>query len=47
MPHVTHHDEVDITALDAYRRELNTSAQADGYRVTLLAFLLKASPSRR
>jgi pyruvate dehydrogenase E2 component (dihydrolipoamide acetyltransferase) len=45
VPHVTHHDEVDITALDAYRRDLDASARADGYRVTLLAFLLKASVS--
>ncbi len=45
VPHVTHHDEVDITVLDAYRRELDASARADGYRVTLLAFLLKASVS--
>jgi len=45
VPHVTHHDEADITALDAYRKELDTAARADGYRVTLLAFLLKASVS--
>ena len=45
VPHVTHHDEVDITALDAYRQELDASARADGYRVTLLAFLLKAAVS--
>ena len=45
VPHVTHHDEADITVLDAYRRELDTAARADGYRVTLLAFLMKASVS--
>ena len=45
MPHVTHHDEADITVLDAYRKELDTAARADGYRVTLLAFLMKASVS--
>jgi pyruvate dehydrogenase E2 component (dihydrolipoamide acetyltransferase) len=45
VPHVTHDDEADITDLDAYRRELDTAAKADGYRVTLLAFLLKASVS--
>jgi pyruvate dehydrogenase E2 component (dihydrolipoamide acetyltransferase) len=45
VPHVTHHDDADITALDAYRRELDAAARADGYRVTLLAFLLKASVS--
>jgi pyruvate dehydrogenase E2 component (dihydrolipoamide acetyltransferase) len=45
VPHVTHNDEADITELDAYRRELDAAAKADGYRVTLLAFLLKASVS--
>ncbi len=43
VPHVTHDDEADITDLDAYRRDLDTAARADGYRVTLLAFLAKAS----
>jgi pyruvate dehydrogenase E2 component (dihydrolipoyllysine-residue acetyltransferase) len=43
IPHVTHNDEADITDLDEYRRELDTAAKADGYRVTLLAFLMKAS----
>jgi pyruvate dehydrogenase E2 component (dihydrolipoamide acetyltransferase) len=45
VPHVTHGDEADITELDAYRKELDTAAKAEGYRVTLLAFLLKASVS--
>jgi len=45
VPHVTHNDEADITDLDAYRRELDAAAKAEGYRVTLLAFLLKASVS--
>ena len=45
VPHVTHADEADITDLDAFRRELDTAAKAEGYRVTLLAFLLKASVS--
>ena len=45
IPHVTHDDEADITDLDAYRRELDTVARAEGYRVTLLAFLMKASVS--
>ena len=30
VPHVTHNDEADITDLDAYRRELDTAAKADG-----------------
>jgi pyruvate dehydrogenase E2 component (dihydrolipoamide acetyltransferase) len=45
VPHVTHGDEADITEVDAYRKELDTAAKAEGYRVTLLAFLLKASVS--
>jgi pyruvate dehydrogenase E2 component (dihydrolipoamide acetyltransferase) len=43
IPHVTHNDEADITDLDGYRRQLDQAAKADGYRVTLLAFLLKAA----
>ena len=44
VPHVTHNDEADITDLDRYRKELDTAAKNDGdpYRVTLLAFLVKA-----
>jgi pyruvate dehydrogenase E2 component (dihydrolipoamide acetyltransferase) len=42
VPHVTHQDEADITETDGYRKELDTAARADGYRVTLLAFLIKA-----
>ena len=45
VPHVTHNDEADITDLDKYRKELDTAAKADGYRVTLLAFLVKACVS--
>jgi pyruvate dehydrogenase E2 component (dihydrolipoamide acetyltransferase) len=45
VPHVTHSDEADITDLDKYRKELDTAAKADGYRVTLLAFLVKACVS--
>ena len=45
VPHVTHNDEAGITELDGYRRELDTAAKAEGYRVTLLAFLMKAAVS--
>jgi pyruvate dehydrogenase E2 component (dihydrolipoamide acetyltransferase) len=45
VPHVTHNDEADITEIDKYRKELDTAAKADGYRVTLLAFLMKAAVS--
>src|SRR4029453_18385146 len=34
IPPVTHGDEADITELDAYRKELDTAAKAEGYRVT-------------
>jgi pyruvate dehydrogenase E2 component (dihydrolipoamide acetyltransferase) len=43
VPHVTQNDESDITELEAYRKELDTAGKDKGYRVTLLAFLLKAS----
>jgi pyruvate dehydrogenase E2 component (dihydrolipoamide acetyltransferase) len=45
VPHVTHHDEADITELEIYRKELDATAKDKGYRVTLLAFLMRASVS--
>jgi len=42
IPHVTHTDEADITELEAYRKQLDAAGKDKGYRVTLLAFLLKA-----
>ena len=45
IPHVTHNDEADITDLDAYRKEMDTQAKEEGYRVTLLSFVIKASVS--
>lgn len=45
IPAVTHNEEADITELDKYRKELDTAAKAEGYRVTLLSFLIKASVS--
>ncbi len=45
IPHVTHNEEADITELDKYRKELDTQAKEEGYRVTLLSFLVKASVS--
>ncbi len=45
IPHVTVSEEADITELDAYRKELDTAAKADGYRVTLLSFVIKACVS--
>ncbi len=45
VPHVTHNDEADITELDIYRKEMDTMAKEEGYRVTLLSFVIKASVS--
>ena len=45
VPHVTHNDEADITDLDKYRKEMDTMAKDEGYRVTLLSFVIKASVS--
>jgi pyruvate dehydrogenase E2 component (dihydrolipoamide acetyltransferase) len=45
IPHVTQHDEADITQIEAYRKELDAAAKDKGYRVTLLAFLMKAAVS--
>jgi len=42
---VTHQESADITDLDKYRKEMDTQAKADGYRVTLLSFIIKASVS--
>jgi pyruvate dehydrogenase E2 component (dihydrolipoamide acetyltransferase) len=42
IPHVTQHDEADITELEAFRQELNREQEKDGVKVTLLAFLVKA-----
>ena len=45
VPQVTQADEADITELEAYRKELDAAAREQGYRVTLLAFLIKAAVS--
>ncbi len=45
IPHVTHNDEADITDLDRYRKEMDQMAKEEGYRVTLLSFVIKASVS--
>ncbi|HXG27862.1 MAG TPA: dihydrolipoyllysine-residue acetyltransferase [Nevskiales bacterium] len=43
VPHVTQFDEADITELDAFRRESAEDAKKKGIKLTMLAFLLKAS----
>jgi pyruvate dehydrogenase E2 component (dihydrolipoamide acetyltransferase) len=45
VPLVTHQDEADITETEVYRKELDAASKDKGYRVTLLAFLMKASVS--
>lgn len=45
IPHVTHQESADITELDTYRKELDGHAKAEGYRVTLLSFIIKACVS--
>ncbi|MSR14351.1 MAG: biotin/lipoyl-binding protein [Gammaproteobacteria bacterium] len=42
IPHVTQFDEADITELDAFRRSKSDELQAQGRKLTLVAFLLKA-----
>ncbi len=42
VPHVTQHDEADITDLEAFRRTHLEEARERGVRLTLLAFLMKA-----
>lgn len=44
IPHVTHHDEADITELEAFRQAINEEqAKAkSGIKLTLLAFAMKA-----
>ena len=43
IPHVTQHDEADITELEAYRKENAPVAEKQGFKLTMLAFLVKAS----
>ncbi len=43
IPHVTQFDEADITDLEAFRVQLNKENEKAGIKVTMLAFLIKAS----
>ena len=43
IPHVTQHDEADITDLEEFRKSLKNEAEKQGVRVTLLPFLMKAT----
>ena len=42
IPHVTHHDEADITELDHFRKIVDSEQREKGTRVTILAFICKA-----
>jgi pyruvate dehydrogenase E2 component (dihydrolipoamide acetyltransferase) len=43
IPHVTQHDDADITELEALRVALNKENEKAGIKLTMLAFLIKAS----
>ena len=43
IPHVTNHDDVDITDLEAFRVLMNKENEKAGVKLTMLAFLIKAS----
>ena len=42
IPHVTHHDEADISELDIFRKAIDAEERIAGTRVTILAFICKA-----
>ncbi|NNE04226.1 MAG: dihydrolipoyllysine-residue acetyltransferase [Xanthomonadales bacterium] len=42
IPHVTHNDHSDVTALEAFRKENKAKAQEQGFKLTPLVFLIKA-----
>ncbi len=42
IPHVTNHDDADITDLEAFRLLMNKENEKSGVKVTMLAFLIKA-----
>ncbi len=42
IPHVTQHDEADVTELEAFRKSQAEEAQRNGVKFTMLGFLIKA-----
>jgi len=42
LPHVTQHDEADVTDMEAFRQSLKAEGEQRGVKVTPLAFLIKA-----
>ena len=45
IPHVTHHDDVDITELESFRQSLKQDKAHSGTRITILSFLMRAVAS--
>ena len=43
IPHVTNHDDADITDLEAFRVQLNKEIEKSGVKVSMLAFMIKAA----
>ena len=42
IPHVTHHDEIDITEMEEFRNSLTDHYTGDKLKITPLAFIMKA-----
>jgi len=45
IPHVTNHEDADVTELEAFRVQLNKENERSGVKLTMLAFLMKACVS--
>ncbi|EKF74239.1 pyruvate dehydrogenase, E2 component [Alcanivorax hongdengensis A-11-3] len=45
IPHVTQHEQADITDLEAFRKQQNKALEKEGVKLTMLAFLVKACAS--
>ncbi len=43
IPHVTNFDEADVTVLEKFRTDINAERQAQGEKLTMLAFVIKAA----
>ena len=43
IPHVTNHDDADITDLEAFRVQFNKENEKSGVKVTMLAFMIKSA----
>jgi pyruvate dehydrogenase E2 component (dihydrolipoamide acetyltransferase) len=43
IPHVTNHEDADITELEAFRLQVNKENEKAGVKLTMLAFMMKAA----